>query len=296
MQMERVLQHKVDDLMGASIDHILVPKSRKTFRRLMQDLVTAEQLVAGGVGHHQGNDSGDSSNDTNVLSQRSDQAFPLLEVNVDDQHGVGSGENVSDSSSGGFPSKDGKRPKRRKDGSDKSNSNSRSTMSSLTQKSSSFFSEASALKNNENPNAKKIKPNENESASSSNCKAGSAIGMNVDDVMGASVTANNAGAKLSSLIHYPKEEPEQGMDDGKPPAEEQPEQEPHIHEKHRSPRPAAPLAQKQDSRSSMSTESHQGQRAGQNSSEDSGYRESNESSDSALDSSSMSGMSSGNKG
>jgi PAS domain-containing protein len=295
MQVNRVLQYRLDDLIGASIEHIVAPKSRETIRRLIRDLVTAEQLAAGGEGLDRGNDSGDSSNDTNVLSRRSDQSFPLLEVNVDDAQGIGSGENVSDSSSGGVPSKDGKQTKRHKDGSDKSNS--RSTMSSLTQKSSSFFSETSAMKNNEKPLAKKNKPNENGSASTSNSKASGGIGMNIDDVMGSSVTANNAGAKLSSLIHYTKEEQEQeqGSDDNmKPPPERiQQKVQPYIHEKHRGPRAtAAALAQKQDSGSSSSTESQREQRAGQNSSEDSGYRESNESSDSALDSSSMSGISS----
>lgn len=294
VQMERVLQHRLDDLIGASIEHICVPKSRGTIRRLIRDLVTAEQLAAGGEGLDRGNDSGDSSNDTNFLSRRSDQSFPLLEVNVDDAHAIGSGENVSDSSSGGVPSKDGKQTKRHKDGSDKSNS--RSTMSSLTQKSSSFFSEASAMKNNKEPLAKKSKPNENGSASTSNSKASGGIGMNVDDVMGSSVTANNAEAKLSSLIHYPKEEQEQGSDDNMKPPPERMRQEvqPHIHEKHRG--AGAVLAQKQDSRSSSSNESQREQRDGQNSSEDSGYRESNESSDSALDSSSMSGISSRAKG
>lgn len=296
--MERVLQHRMNDLIGANIEHVCVPKSRGTIRRLIRDLVTAEQLASGeevqGLDHRGGNDSGDSSNDTNVLSRRSDQSFPLLEVNVDDQHAIGSGENVSDSSSGGAPSKEGKQTKRHKDGSDKSNS--RSTMSSLTQKSSSFFSETSAMKNKEESKAKKSKPNENGSASTSNSKASGAIGMDVDDVMGSSVTANNAGAKLSSLIHYPKEEQKQDADDRKHPPEKSQEGEPHIHEKHSRRPSATALAQKQDSRSSSSTESQRGQRAGQQSSEDSGYRESNESSDSALDSSSMSGMSSRGKG
>ena len=290
-QMERVLMHKLDDLVGASIEHILVPKSRSTIRRIIQDLVTAEQLASGDVEGHRGNDSGDSSNDTNVLSRRSDQSFPLLEVNVDDQHVIGSGENVSDSSSGGAPSKNAQQnTKRHKDGSDKSNS--RSTMSSLTQKPSSFFSEGSATNNSNELQAKKNKLNKNESSFSSNenGKVNHGININVDDVMGASVTANNAGAKLSSLMHYPKDGSKESSDGSKSPPE-QAREDLHMHKKHR-----ASLAGKQDSGSSSSTESRPCQRPGQNSSEDSGYRESNESSDSALDSSSMSAISTRHKG
>lgn len=290
-QMERVLQHRLDDLIGANIEHICVPKSRGTIRRSIRDLVTAEELAAGGEGPDRGNDSGDSSNDTNVLSRRSDQSFPLLEVNVDDQHAFGSGENVSDSSSGGALSKEGEQKKRHKDGSDKSNS--RSTMSSLTQKSSFFSSEM----NHGEPEAKKSKPNESGSASTSNSKTSGAIGMNVDDVMGSSVTANNAGAKLSSLMHYPREDQDIGTDNRKPPPEGLQQGHHHIHKKHsKRPSAAAALARKLRSRSSSSTDSQRGQTGGQNSSEDSGYRESNESSDSALDSSSMSGVSLGAKG
>jgi hypothetical protein len=121
--------------------------------------------------------------------------------------------------------------------------------------------------------------------------------VNVDDVMGASVTANNAGAKLSSLMHCPEKEEKKKERDGKrkcPPEEMQlRDEEPHIRRKHiLAPRATSAVAQKQDSQSSSSTESDAGRKAGVNSSEDSGYMEdsnSNESSDDyAEDSSSLS--------
>lgn len=124
---------------------------------------------------------------------------------------------------------------------------------------------------NEEPSAKKSKTDSSK--------------MNVDDVMGSSVTANNAGAKLSSLMHHP--ENENVKEDKKRTAKEmqQKGRASHIHRKQM----LAP--QKQDSRSSSSTESDVG-RKGINSSEDSGYMEdsnSNESSDDfAEDSSSLS--------
>jgi len=79
------------------------------------------------------------------------------------------------------------------------------------------------------------------------------------------------------------------LDDRKPPAEEL-KQEPPIHRKHGlAPRSAR---HKQDSQSSSSTESAPEARAGLNSSEDSGYWDSNESSEKyAEDSSSISGAS-----
>lgn len=137
---------------------------------------------------------------------------------------------------------------------------------------------------NDEPPAKKSK------STSSEDRSGNVVGMDVDDVMGASVTANNAGAKLSSLMHCPNNK--EGNGDEKPSAMEiQKGQEPHIHRKHiLAPRNAA--AQKQGSQSTSSTESNAGRKTGLNSSEDSGYMEdsnSNVSSDDfAEDSSSLS--------
>ena len=243
VQLARVLKHNVSDLEGASINDILVPECHAAIRRLIQDLVAVEHVTATGGW----TDSGDSTNNAQVVSRQSDQSFSVTEVNVNDQ-----GENVSDSS-GGVSSK-----KKSRKGDEVSSSDA--------------------------PPAKKNKTTMNEVAPSS--------GMNIDDVMGSSVTANNAGAKLSSLMHHP--EKEEAKEDRKRTREEKERDEgPHIHRKHGlTPRGASAAAQKQDSQSSSSTESDTGRRAGVNSSEDSGYMEdsnSNESSDDfAEDSSSLS--------
>jgi hypothetical protein len=300
IQMERVLRHRLSDLIGASLEDILVPESRGAIRRLIHDLVAAEQQAAEAInGGAEANESGDSSNDANVVSRSSDQSFPVLEVNVDGQNEVATGENISDSSDS---KNHGKKCSKHKTSPAKSNS--RSTVSSLTQKSSSFATETSTEDNEEPPTkksktadmekkanatAKERKTKSQESGPLEEHKASGAVDMNVDDVMGASVTKNNAGAKLSSLMRYSKEEPKETLDDRKPPAEEL-KQEPPIHRKHGlAPRSAR---HKQDSQSSSSTESAPEARAGLNSSEDSGYRDSNESSEKyAEDSSSISGAS-----
>ena len=44
-QVEKVLQHEVDDLVGANIDQILLPSSRSTLKQLTYQLVKAEQAA-----------------------------------------------------------------------------------------------------------------------------------------------------------------------------------------------------------------------------------------------------------
>jgi PAS domain S-box-containing protein len=98
VQVARVLKHKIEDLEGASIKGVLVPESRPAMRRLIQDLVAAEQVVAAGFvvtdsgsgDNGEGNNSGGS---TNAVSGSSDQSFTVKEVDVN-----GHQENVSDSS------------------------------------------------------------------------------------------------------------------------------------------------------------------------------------------------------
>jgi hypothetical protein len=196
--MERVLKHKSEDLVGANIEDLIVPGSRCAIQRLIKDLVTAEQQVAtnveaGGQGElnndsdlnendkNSSNGLGDSSNETNANGRSSDKPFPLLEVNVDEEDEVGYAENISDSSGDPPTKKDGKSIGKHKT----------TIMSSLTEKSSSLSTETSMIDDNEQPPKKKAK----------RAKVCDARSMNIDDVMGASVTANNASAKLSSLMH-----------------------------------------------------------------------------------------------
>lgn len=303
VQMLRILRYSFDDLIGANIDDISVPSSRGAMRRLIQDMVTLANHLEAGRGGGNGSDgnggpnySGDSSNDDNMISRSSDQSFPLLEVNVD-QDEVGSGENVSDSS--GNPrsqEKDSKKDSKHSTSSvDKSKS--QSTVSTLTQKSSSLTTETSTVEDSDEHTKKKSRMERNSNAHSvaKDNKRSSSGGRNVDNVMGSPVTANNADAKLSSLLHNPNADIKDGIGDRKSPPEEmlqqQEKKKPGIHRKTMM-APAdssTSLTQKQES-SSTSSDSPSDQRAGvNNSSEDSGHRGSNESSDSYEDSSSTSG-------
>lgn len=248
LQLARVLRHKVEDLEGASIEDLIVPESRGSLRRLIQELTVAEHFAAEG---EEGTDSGSDSNGAQTISgdsstinagvlSRSSHSFNFSEVNVNENEKdkMCNGGNASDSSS---------------DPTRKNNSKKSSKLKVS-------FGKSSKAESKGGPPAKKCKTS---SISSDYKTSTSSTDMNVDDVMGDSVTANNAGAKLSSLMH------KEDNDDKKSPPEEN--QQPRIIRKRAlGPRTAA---QKQDSRSSSSTESDAGPRA--NSSEDSGYMDSN---------------------
>jgi hypothetical protein len=234
--MERVLSIKSEDLVGASVKDIMMPESKGAIRRLVQDLVTAERLAAI---RETSTDSGSGE----VVS--SDQSFSVLEVNFDggDENGKAD-ENMSDSSGDPRPAKKERTTK----------------VSFGTAKPCSRSVTASAAE--EDSGEPPFKKTKTAWTSSSDSKTSGDTGMNVDDVMGASVTPNNASAKLSSLIHNKE-------DDRKPSADEK-QQEPLIHRKH------GMAPKQQDSRSSSSsTESDGRTRTGVNSSEDSGYMDSN---------------------
>jgi hypothetical protein len=261
--MERVLSIKSEDLVGASVKDIMMPESKGTIRRLVQDLVTAERLAAI---RETNTDNGSGE----VVS--SDQSFSVLEVNFDggDENGKAD-ENMSDSSSDPRPAKK-ERATKVSFGTAKPCSRSvtasaaeedsgkppfKKTKTAWTSSSDSKTSGDTGTNVDDVTSAQ----NTNAWASSSDSKASGHTEMNVDDVMGASVTPNNASAKLSSLIHNKE-------DDRKPPADEK-QQEPLIHRKH------GMAPKQQDSRSSSSsTESDGRTRTGVNSS-DSEYMDSN---------------------
>ena len=238
LQLARVLQHKIKDLEGANIEDLIVPESRGALRRLVQELMGAVQFATEGEEEtDSGSDSngGPSSNNVGVLS-RSSHSFNFSEVNVNKNDTISNGDNVSNSSG------------------DPTNKNKSRKSSKLKVS----FGKPNNVGNEGPPPAKKFKT----STVSDDKTSSSITDMNVDDVMGDTVTANNAGAKLSSLMH--KEH-----DDKKLPSEEN--QQPRIIRKRTlGPRAAA---QKQDSASSSSTESDVGPRV--NLSEDSGYMDSN---------------------
>ena len=263
VQLQRILKYDSNELIGKNIDEILSTDSMHIIHRLIKDLVAAEHMIrvdgkyssSSSEENSRTTYSGSTTNYKNA-AKSSAQMFPLLEVNVDDELGEGTGS-----------------PMKKYDGSP-------GKASTLKHKPSSLSIEAN-IEGGFSPR-ESIDSNEN-------------VGLSIDNVMGAPVTKNNESAKLSSLMHCPKEKAKDGDDDRKPATNDvKPEEGSHIHRKimmaHRS-------SQKQDSQSS-STDSDQGQRARMNSSEDSRNRDSNESSSDGYDqdSSSISGSSSWKKG
>lgn len=317
MQVERVLHHKMSDLLGASIEQIIVPSSRDAIRRLVRDLVVAEQqahqasvgdgaeeAAENGQGEENGASgssggggverrSGNSSNANIISEQSSELSFPLLEVKVkagQTSTEVAAGEDVSDSS-GDPPIKNEKQ---------RSNDASPTEVSSLTNQKSSFGTENTCTGEENCPTlSKKVKivktaektksPGESDESTSSNnltknvelCKLKGTEQVRFshkDDVMGASVTANNADAKLSSLMHYETEENNLPVKEEQLVQKQKAEDQPSIRRKH----VLASGSEKQEERSSSSAESSlsktsKAKKRSGNSSDDSGYRESNES-------------------
>ena len=336
MQVERVLKHDASELLGANIEDIIVPSSRESIRRLIRDLVLAEQralLSASSMedeqenGENRSEDEEDVEDDganenisasttaampQEVSEHSSDKSClpPLLEVKVkSDSTEVAVGEDVSDSSGDDKDKTGGHQLQQRAN-------NKSSVTSSLTHKNSSL-SDGAGLGNGEDQTKKvtntassssegsspsdkmmmkEEKPSTEDESTSSEKKANANLMKNVemcklnkdkeddeqvrfahkDDVMGASVTANNADAKLSSLMHHP-------LDVGEgvhlKSSAEQPEDE--DREEKRALLGPEVEGAKQDGTSSLSAGSSslskKKKQSRGNCSEDSGYRESNES-------------------
>lgn len=82
-QVGRVLRQDADNLVGTSINDILVPTSRKDLAQLIDKLVAAEKAALDEC--KEGDESGGSSNSANnssaaVVSEQSDQGFPPLSI------------------------------------------------------------------------------------------------------------------------------------------------------------------------------------------------------------------------
>eukprot|EP00573_Skeletonema_grethae_P002020 CAMPEP_0201690282 /NCGR_PEP_ID=MMETSP0578-20130828/3744_1 /ASSEMBLY_ACC=CAM_ASM_000663 /TAXON_ID=267565 /ORGANISM="Skeletonema grethea, Strain CCMP 1804" /LENGTH=869 /DNA_ID=CAMNT_0048175215 /DNA_START=87 /DNA_END=2696 /DNA_ORIENTATION=- len=276
MQLERVFKHKVSDLVGANIEDLMIPRSRGVIRKLIRDMLVAEQELSDPSVN--GNDAkksagGDISGGSDGhpfgnLENASESAFPLLEVKVNSTQ-VDAGEDVSDSDENRRHSPNGK----------KSSQAAATEISSLTHKGSSFNSNevddaTPPLKEAKvDTNGKKMNSSESDESSDQRnananlpknveaCKLNKDKNVEVrfshkDDVMGAYVTANNADAKLSSLMHEPSLKAKHTMG----PADKQEEQ----------------CSSTMDS-SLTKTSSEKAQAKKGNSSEDSGYREGGES-------------------
>jgi len=191
-QVERVFKHKVNELVGANIEDVMIPKSRGVIKKLIRDMLVAEQelsetsdsnaaIAKKKMKSKSGEGSG-SSGDRNIISENtSESAFPLLEVKLNSTD-VDAAEDVSDS-----------------------DENRR--LASLAHKDSSFNSNEgddttpnSSEKEMRNALAKNVEACK---INKYKAKTEQVRFAHKDDVMGASVTANNADAKLSSLMHEP---------------------------------------------------------------------------------------------
>mmetsp|Transcript_20762 Transcript_20762/g.33966 ORF Transcript_20762/g.33966 Transcript_20762/m.33966 type:complete len:817 (+) Transcript_20762:170-2620(+) len=272
-QVERVFKHKVSDLVGVNIEDLMIPKSRGVMKKLIRDMLAAEQELSDPSLN--GDDAkkvagGDISggSDGQPFGNSDHSAFPLLEVKVNSTQ-VDAGEDVSDSDENRRHS-----PNRKK-----SSQAAATEISSLTHKDSSFNSNEGddatppLKKAKVDTNGKKTNSSESDESSDQRnananlsrnveaCKLNEEKNVEVrfshtDDVMGAYVTANNADAKLSSLMHEPSLKTKHVM----LPADKQEEQ----------------CSSTMDS-SLSKTSSDKAQAKKGNSSEDSGYREGGES-------------------
>ena len=266
-QVEHLFRHKIGELESANIEDLMIPRSRGVMKKLIREVMIAEQEVSGdGISERESGSSGGYLQ--NKMSE-TESAFPMLEVKLNSED-VDAGEDVSDSD------------ENRRHTPNKSSQATATEISSLTHKDSSFHTVEGDDVTHPDKNAKAAKKmNSSESDGSQSLEkekrnADDNLSKNVeefklntdkakteqvrfshkDDVMGASVTANNADAKLSSLMH-----------------------EPSLKVKHMmGPKRTADRQEEQSSStmdSSISkTSSDKAQVKGGNSSEDSGYRES----------------------
>ena len=295
-QVERVLRYKIDDLIGANLSEILVPASRPELHRLVEELVAAERAAStvvaqvagpnqpeaavGGVQNeckeepNNGNGSGQSSSGSGGSSHTaavvSEQSFPMAVVKVESS-GVEENSDLSTSNSGrkntagaansssqSVTADEGRATQT--GASDQSRTKKKRPQQAQTSSDDSLSSSSDAknlYKANENLNRNVRWHNEMLSKKS---KGKSSKAVHKDDVTGASVTANNADARLSSLQHKP--------DEARPKKVGRPYE---SLEEHSSTSSDSLLAGVEEKKKHKSKQAHG------NSSDDSGYRESNES-------------------
>lgn len=220
-QVERVLCHKVEDMIGANIDDLLMPSSRLELASLVEKLVTAEKAAYQDLGK-EGDESGRSSNSGNIfeaaiVSEQSDH-FPLSVVKVKSHTREGESNGTSDSSRNGVA--DAALPRVGTQSSltitNQSNSDNSSNRVCNNSSTGSGANDARTQRGNGNSDLDSSSSSEPKNLT----KANEALSRNVrfhneqlkikdakkisvshkDDVTGDSVTANNADARLSSLM------------------------------------------------------------------------------------------------
>lgn len=207
--MERVLRHRVRDLVGANLSDLLTPSSRQSLNDLVNELVAAERAASECAPAAAPPPAGQApmesvSGSSNGAAVVSDQSLPPLSiVKVESQQSgtensylstsnndakcapsanTGSVAPQSESSSERNRSPKGKRKVDKRSSSDDSLSSSSENKN--------------LLKANENLDRNVRWHNEkSKGIKTESCHK--------DDVTGDAVTANNAGARLSSLQHHP---------------------------------------------------------------------------------------------
>lgn len=230
-QVERVLRHSVNDLVGSNLMDILLPASKEALQHLIGVLLAAEANEMTSQSNRNKEDNGgslsssaESSNDVAIVSE---QSFPLSVVKV---MGPDKNSPKKSSSNGNTTSSNGS--------SDEKGKNNLTNSSLGNSSSQSLSDEDRAARSNKSNNGNNRNRGMDGSSSSpraganlcdetssseSKLRASEALNRNVqhhkdqlckdkmeqnnkhkDDVTGASVTANNADARLSSLQHCPK--------------------------------------------------------------------------------------------
>lgn len=221
-QVERVLRHKVEDMIGANIDELLTPSSRMELASLVEKLVSAEKAAFEDIGK-EGDESGRSSNSGNIfeaaiVSEPSDH-FPLSVVKVKSHTREGGSNGASDSSGNGAA--DSTMPRVGTQSSltvtNQSNSDNSTNRAGNSGSTGSRTNDARTLRGNGNSDLDSSSSSEPKNL----MKANEALNRNVrfhneqlkktclshkDDVTGDSVTANNADARLSSLMKVGSED------------------------------------------------------------------------------------------
>jgi hypothetical protein len=194
-QVERVLKHKITELKGANIGDLMIPRSRGVIKKLIRTMLAADQESESSESSDCNSatakkrlkvSSGKGSDRSDIASKiTSKPDFPPLEVKLDAED-VDTSEDVSDSDENRRIASLG-----RKNSSFNSNEGD-DTTSDVAEKDEKMIAGGNLSKNVEACKLNKDKARIEQVRFS-----------HKDDVMGASVTANNADAKLSSLMHEP---------------------------------------------------------------------------------------------
>ena len=279
-QVERVLKHSVEDLVGSNISQILIPSSRESLSLLIEKMVLAEQMAledskdtndGSGGSSNSGNDSGAA-----VVSLQSEQGFPMSVVKVRSHPEV-----IASDSSGGEngaqKQSSSEAPKTALSSLGSGNSDGPSSKPSSNKGQGSSGDESSSCSDAKNLQKASEALNRNvrwhnAQLMSKKVKATKSDLDHKDDVTGASVTANNADARLSSLQHNPKSQ-SKGSSTNATVKKSSSTTFEHIEDNSFSSSTDSLLAGVEEKRSKTT----QGRSsANENSSEDSGYRESRE--------------------